>query len=92
MDKMTTRIRVWYARNLSYTSRLQLITSVSMGITSYWCQLFILPKVVIKRVNAIYRSYLWFGIYNKDTAGNVNWNHVCWSKKVGGLEVRNLEV
>lgn len=92
MDKMTIRIRVWYARNLSYTARLQLITFVLMGITSYWCQLFILPKVIIKRVNAICCSYLWFGVHNNDAIGKVNWNHVCRPKNVGGLGIRNLEV
>ena len=67
MDKMIAHIRVWYARNLSYTARLQLI-------------------------NAIYHSYLWFGVHNNDTAGKVNQNHVCRPKNVGGLGIRNLEV
>ena len=48
--------------------------------------------MVIKRGDAICRSYLWFGVHNNDTAGKVNWNHVCRPKKVGGLGIRNLEV
>ena len=35
VDKMTAQIRVWYAKNLSYNARLQLVNSVLMSITNY---------------------------------------------------------
>ncbi|XP_057532912.1 uncharacterized protein LOC130810803 [Amaranthus tricolor] len=47
-DKMTWRIRAWSAKNLSYAARLQLINSVLMGISTYWCQMFILPRRVLR--------------------------------------------
>ena len=56
VDKMTWRIRAWSAKNLSYVAHLQLINSILMGISTYWCQMFILPWHVIKIVNSIY----WF--------------------------------
>ena len=43
VDKMTWRIRAWSAKNLSYVAHLQLINSILMGISTYWCQMFILP-------------------------------------------------
>ena len=43
-NKMTSRIRSWSAKNLSYAARLQLINSVVIGISAYRCQIFILPK------------------------------------------------
>lgn len=36
IDKMTSRLRLWYCKNRFYAARLQLVTSVLMGITSYW--------------------------------------------------------
>ena len=36
VDKMTSRIRSWIAKNLSYTTRLQLDNSVLMSISNYW--------------------------------------------------------
>ena len=52
IEKMTARIRLWSSRNLSYTTRSQLINSVLMSLYRYWAQVFILPKCVLSR-----RSY-----------------------------------
>ena len=62
-----------------------------MGMTSYWCQLFILPRDIIKKVNIICRAYSQQGDINNSFKGNVDWNLVCRPKKCGGLGVRNLD-
>ena len=46
--KMTSKVRSWQARNLSYVARLQFVSSVLMNITNFWCQIFVLPKKVLK--------------------------------------------
>jgi hypothetical protein len=46
-DKMTSRIRTWQAKFLSYAVGLQLVNSMLMSISSYWCQIFIIPQYVI---------------------------------------------
>ena len=51
-----------------------------------------LPKKVLKQVNAICRAYLWHGKADSDTHGNMNWARVCTPKKLDGLSIRNLEV
>ena len=91
-DMMTKRISSWQAKHLSYAARLQLINSVLMGISSYWCQIFILPKRAINIVNSICRSFLWFGVSYSHKPGNISWKEVCTPKKVGGLGVRNIYV
>ena len=63
-----------------------------MSITLNWCQVFIIPKAVIKRVNAICRAYLWYGEFTKSSIGKVNWKQVCKPKKEGGMGVKNLKV
>lgn len=59
VDKITSRIHGWQSKKLSYAARLQLVNSVLISITTYWCQMFLLPKKVIKIVNNVYRSFLW---------------------------------
>ncbi|XP_057550391.1 uncharacterized protein LOC130828425 [Amaranthus tricolor] len=90
--RMTSKIGSLQVRNLSYAARLQLISTVLMNITNFWCQIFVLPKKVLKQVNAIRRAYLWHGKVDSDTHGNMNWARVCTLKKLGGLGIRNLEV
>ena len=92
VDKMTSRIRCWIAKNLSYTARLQLVNSVLMSISNYWSQTVIFPKRVIDQINAACRLYLWHGEVDNRAPGNVNWEKVCRPKKEGGLGIRHLQV
>lgn len=46
---------------LSYAGRLQLIKSVLFGIQLYWCQIFVMPKKVLKEIQRICRVFLWIG-------------------------------
>ncbi|XP_057544052.1 uncharacterized protein LOC130823450 [Amaranthus tricolor] len=80
-DMMIKRISSWQAKHLSYAARLQLINSVLMGISSYWCQISILPKRVINIGNFICRSFLWFGVSYSHKPGNISWKEVCTPKK-----------
>ncbi|XP_056698158.1 uncharacterized protein [Spinacia oleracea] len=63
VDKMMARIKTWSSRNLSFAGRITLINSVLLSIHSYWAQVFILPKHVLKNVEAICRAFLWQGTY-----------------------------
>ena len=80
------------AKYLTYVTRLQLVNAVLMSIFSYWCQMFILPKKVLKEINSAYRAYLWHGEAKSTSLGNVGWPNVCIPKKNEGLGIRNLEV
>ena len=82
---------MWHAKYLIYAARLQLINVVLVSISSYWCQMFILPKKILKEVNNVFRTYLWHRDTSTTTPGNVSWAKVCSLKKFGGLGVRNLE-
>ena len=63
---------------------------VLQSICTYWSQLFILPRAVIKKVDAICRNYLWHADPSNTAPGNINWNDVFTPKKLGGLGIRNL--
>lgn len=91
VDKMTSRIPSWFAKKLTYTARLQLVNSILMSISNYWSQVVILPKKVLNQINAVCRFYLWHGVADNNTSGNVNWEKICRPKK-GGLGIRNLQI
>ena len=91
-DKMTRRTRDWQGKYLSYVACLQLIYSVLMVISTYWCQTFILSRRVINIVNSICRSFLWFGVQEVYKPGKVNWTEMRKPKKEGGLGIRNLQI
>lgn len=85
LEKMLGRIRCWSSRNISFAGRRLLVNSVLLSISVYWAQIFILPKNIIKQINAICRSFLWTGAYNSTRLGYVCWTEVCSPKYQGGL-------
>ncbi|XP_062075913.1 uncharacterized protein LOC133780047 [Humulus lupulus] len=89
VEKMVQKIRVWGSRNISFAGRVTLINFVLISIYSYWAQLMVIPKRVLKKINAICRSFLWQGIAESYTPGYVAWEQLCKSKSEGGLGIRN---
>ncbi|XP_062100393.1 uncharacterized protein LOC133806289 [Humulus lupulus] len=61
LDKMVARIKQWSSRNLSYSARATLINAVLLSIHSYWAQIMVLPKKLLKDIDAICRAFLWKG-------------------------------
>nr|XP_016489984.1 PREDICTED: uncharacterized protein LOC107809777 [Nicotiana tabacum] len=55
---------------LNLLGRLQLIKAVLFGVKAYWSQLFLLPRKVIKLIEATCRSYLWTGCYMQVVLGS----------------------
>ncbi|XP_019226216.1 PREDICTED: uncharacterized protein LOC109207700 [Nicotiana attenuata] len=90
VEKITQKINCWTASLLSYAWRVQLIKSVLFGIQSYWAQIFLLPKKVMKMVEAICRSFLWTGTSSVSKKALVSWEKVCLPQVVGGLNVMNM--
>uniref|UniRef100_A0A803P4I7 Reverse transcriptase zinc-binding domain-containing protein n=1 Tax=Cannabis sativa TaxID=3483 RepID=A0A803P4I7_CANSA len=88
---MTARIKSWSSRNLSFAGRITLINSVLVTIQAYWSQMMIMPKKVLKSLEAICRSFLWKGQALFHGAGVVAWENVCQPKSAGGLGIKKLE-
>ncbi|XP_074301623.1 uncharacterized protein LOC141633025 [Silene latifolia] len=62
VDNVVDRIRGLGSRKLSYAGRTVLLQSVLSTLHSYWARIFILPKTVISKIEAICRSYLWHAV------------------------------
>lgn len=90
IEKMTTRIRVWSTRNLSYMARVQLVNSVLLSLHSYWAQVFILLKKVLDEINKICRAFVWSGQQFSHKNGSVSWEQMCSSKAAGRMGFRNI--
>uniref|UniRef100_A0A803PKT9 Reverse transcriptase zinc-binding domain-containing protein n=1 Tax=Cannabis sativa TaxID=3483 RepID=A0A803PKT9_CANSA len=89
-QKMAARIKVWGTRNLSFDGRLVLVNSVLISIHIYWSQMMILPKKVIKEIEAICRSFLWIVKDMMAGAGCISWEKICTPKREGGLGIMNI--
>ncbi|XP_074303386.1 uncharacterized protein LOC141637872 [Silene latifolia] len=92
VEKVVDRIRSLGSRKLSYAGRVMLIKAVLQTLHSYWARIFILPKTVIGKIEAICRAYLWHGSDHKESSGLVSWENICQSKKHGGLGLKDLHV
>uniref|UniRef100_A0A803PB67 Reverse transcriptase n=1 Tax=Cannabis sativa TaxID=3483 RepID=A0A803PB67_CANSA len=90
-ERMTARIKSWSSRILSFVGRITLINSPLTAIQAYWSQMMILPKKVLRSIEAIYRAFLWKGQAMFQGAGSVAWNNVCQLKASGGLGIKNIE-
>ncbi|XP_062118628.1 uncharacterized protein LOC133832277 [Humulus lupulus] len=90
VDKMTNRIRSWSTRNISFAGRAVLINSVLLAIHSYWSQIMLLPKKLLKEIEAICRAFLWNGQQMMAGAGQIAWDSICKPKAVGGIGFKNI--
>ncbi|CAL1382659.1 unnamed protein product [Linum trigynum] len=77
VEKITTRIRGWNSKSLSYDGRIQLISSVISSVLQYWMSVFLLPQSVLKGFEAICNMFLW-GVVNNGTRAKalVAWEYV----------------
>ena len=90
IQRITSRIRSWYARVLSFAGRLQLVRSVLRSLQVYWASVFMLPMKVHRDVDKILRSYLWRGNGKGRGSAKVAWDEVCLPFDEGGLAIRDL--
>lgn len=90
IERMVGRIRRWQTRNLSFAGRLQLVNAVLMSLCTYWMQILIFPKAVIRSINTICRNFFWQGNALGTKAGYVKWSKLCEGRKFGGLSIRDV--
>ncbi|CAK8541096.1 unnamed protein product [Lathyrus sativus] len=92
VDKIVARIHHWSSRLLSYAGRIQFVKSVTAAMVQYWMQCLPLPKVVIRKIDSICRSFIWTGKNTISRKCPVAWNRTCCPTAQGGLNLLNLQV
>ncbi|CAN1159330.1 LINE-1 retrotransposable element ORF2 protein [Linum perenne] len=88
VDKITGRVKDWKAKFLNYAGRLELIKLVIHGILQYWLSMFILPKTVLKEIEAICASFLWGK--KEGQRIKIAWYHMAFPLSEGGLGLKDL--
>ena len=83
IEKTVTRVRAWSVKHLSYAARLQLVDSILQSFQLYWCQIFVLPKKVMKEIQSIC-NYLWSG-QSEGKKAPIARETLCMRKARGGM-------
>ncbi|XP_074292881.1 uncharacterized protein LOC141619760 [Silene latifolia] len=60
------------------------------GMKKGQARIFILPKAVIGKIEAVCRSYLWYGSNHRESPALFSWATICQPKKQGGLGFKDL--
>ncbi|XP_019233197.1 PREDICTED: uncharacterized protein LOC109213816 [Nicotiana attenuata] len=92
VEKITTKVTCWSAKFLFYVGRCQLIKAVIFGKQTYWAQVFIIPKKVLKLIETICRTSLWTGNAAISKKALVAWENVCKPVAAGGLNILDIKV
>lgn len=90
LEKISGRINSWLSKHLSFTGRLQLLSSILYSIQVYWMSIFILPKRVIRIIEQKFNRFLWNGNEFSSAKAKVAWDALCMPKGEGGLGLRKL--
>lgn len=90
IDKIRSRFLSWSSRALSYAGRLQLINSVIVSITNFWCSVFRLPKSCLETIESMCSAFLWSGSPHSNIKAKVAWHDICKPKQEGGLGIRRI--
>ncbi|XP_074305588.1 uncharacterized protein LOC141640806 [Silene latifolia] len=88
VEKIVEKIRAIGARKLTYAGRLVIVKSVLVSLYTYWSNIFLIPKCVLKKIDNICRNYILDGTSDYMRSPVVAWQQVCLPKTEGGLGIR----
>ena len=91
LDKIIARIQSWTSRSLSFAGRLQLISSVLYSIQTYWCNMFIIPKITCYKIEQIFNGFFLSGKDVNAQRAKVGWKSLCCPKEEGVLGLRRIK-
>ena len=90
IDKIRSRFLSWSSGALSYAGHLQLINSVIVSITNFWCSVFRLPKCCLETIESMCSAFFWSGSPHTNTKAKVAWLDICKPKQEGNLGIRRM--
>lgn len=91
LERIQNKINSWSSKCLSYDGRLVLIKAVIFHCQLYWANVVLLPKRVIRQIEALYRNYLWGGVADYRHMPLVSWESISLPRNEGGLGLLQLE-
>ncbi|XP_071901100.1 uncharacterized protein [Coffea arabica] len=76
IEKVQKKVRGWNSKLITYAVRLQLVESVLLNLQIYWSSTFLIPKTVIKKIEAVVTAFLWKGTPTAKTGIKVSWQEM----------------
>ncbi|WKA01540.1 hypothetical protein VitviT2T_019818 [Vitis vinifera] len=89
-ERVRRRLALWKQQYISKGGRVTLIKSTLASMPIYQMSIFIMPKVVARRLEKVQRDFLWGGGNMEGKIHLVKWEVVCTNKDKGGLGLRKL--
>ncbi|KAJ0628910.1 putative RNA-directed DNA polymerase [Helianthus annuus] len=90
IDKFNSKLSSWKARCLSMAGRIVLAKAVLGAIPNYYLSLFLAPKTVIKKLEAIRRDFVWGKKNGRCKMRWVAWDKMVKTKGCGGLGIGDI--
>ncbi|XP_076897948.1 uncharacterized protein LOC143551383 [Bidens hawaiensis] len=87
VDIIHNRLDSWKVKTLSIGGRVTLIKSVLSSLPVYYMSLYVVPKAVIKKIDSLYKKFLWGGSVESKKIHWVAWERVAVPIKEGGLGI-----
>lgn len=87
---LEARLSAWKGRMLSIGGRVTLINSVLANMPNYYFSFYKAPALVIKKIEAIQRNFLWSGMVERKGIVWVSWLDICKGRDKRGLGVKHM--
>lgn len=78
--------------SLMMAARIQLIKSVLFRMQTFWSQVFLPPKKILKMIKSTCKCFLWTGKSSLSKRALVIWDKIFLPKVAGGWNIVNLEL
>ena len=77
VEKVTARLNHWVTKKLSVAGQVHLVQRVIQSMHTYWCQVFLLPKAIIKMIEKKCNGFIWAGSSDSHSKPRIVWDKVC---------------
>lgn len=92
IDRFEKKLAVWKRKYINFGGRLTLIKSTLGCLPQFYMSMFKMPKTVVKRLEKIQRQFLWGDTSDKKKMHLVGCEKMTWSKQMGGLGIKRLQI
>ncbi|XP_039004676.1 uncharacterized protein LOC120131861 [Hibiscus syriacus] len=80
INNIRERLHQWPQRHLSYAGRLELIKTILLSITNFWCRQLILPQSILHTIEQLCSRFFWKGSDKASSGARVSWGKLCLLK------------
>ncbi|XP_074305766.1 uncharacterized protein LOC141640987 [Silene latifolia] len=83
-------IQHWSTHLLTYAERVQLLTSVVLGLGTFWRSCILLPQEVLKNIKKLCKDFFWGIPFEGKRMVFKKWQDICLPWDAGGYNIKDL--